>query len=287
MHKSTELDQTPDAEGGLARLSGKKSLAPGHWRIKLLISYDGTDYAGWQRQTNAVSVQGTLEAALKKFYGKPVNLMGASRTDTGVHALGQVAHFDAPRSPTQGDLRYALNSLTPPSIVVKQAWIAPSDFHAIASSDKKTYHYRILNRRVPSALRHRYTYWLRSSLDLSYLQTASEYLLGRHDFRSFQTTGTKVKSTIREILDVHWERRGLGEEIVEFRITGNGFLKQMVRNIVGTIVDLHLNTASPERVREILEACDRRKAGPTAPPQGLYLSTVSYPHELDNKCRKL
>ncbi len=281
------IEQAPDAEGGATRISRKKSLAPGHWRVKLLISYDGTDFGGWQRQTNAVSIQGTIEAALKKIFCKPIHLMGASRTDTGVHALGQVAHFDAPRDPAVGDLRYALNGLTPPSIVIKQAWIAPDDFHAIASSYRKTYRYKILNRRVPSALRHRYTYWLRTPLDLNYLEAASQYLLGPHDFRSFQTSGTTVKSTIREIYAVHWERKGIEDDIVEFRVTGNGFLKQMVRNIVGTLVDMHLNEVPPERMREIMEACDRRKAGPTAPAQGLYLSTVSYPAELDNKCRKL
>lgn len=263
----------------------KKSLAPGHWRVKLLISYDGTDFAGWQRQTNHPSVQGTLEAALQKFYGKPIHLLGASRTDTGVHALGQVAHFDAPRDPTGGDLRFALTGMTPKSIVVKQAWIAAEGFHAIASSVKKTYRYLVLNRRVPSALRYRYTHWIRTPLEPDFLNEASSFLVGNHDFKSFRTSGTETKSTVREIYSAHWEKKA--DDILEFTVTGNGFLKQMVRNIVGTCLDLNMNKAKPERLREILECRDRRKAGPTAPPQGLYLAKVYYPDELDNKCRKL
>ena len=258
---------------------------PGHWRVKLLISYDGTDYSGWQRQTRLESVQGTLENALKRFYRQPIHLLGASRTDTGVHALGQIAHFDAPRDPEQGDLRFALNGMTPPSIVIKQAWIAAEGFHAIASTTKKTYVYKVLNRRVPSAVRHRYTYWVRRPLDVDYLNEASTALLGRHDFKSFQTSGTTVKSTVREIHFVNWERQG--SDIIRFTVTGSGFLKQMVRNLVGTLINLNLTEADPKKLSSILEARDRRRAGPTAPPQALYLSKVYYPDQLDNKCRKL
>lgn len=263
----------------------KKGCPPGFWRVKLLISYDGTDYNGWQRQDNAPSVQGTLEATLSKFYKQPITIMGASRTDTGVHAHGQVAHFDCPRNPEQGDLRFALNNALPKSIVIRQAWIAPDDFHAIASSVKKTYRYQILNRRVPSALRHRYTYWQRFILDPEFLNEASHFLVGKQDFKSFQTSGTVVRTTVREIYSAHWEKKN--NDIVEFTITGNGFLKQMVRNIVGTLVEMNQEGESPTRIRDIIEATDRRKAGPTAPPQGLYLSKVYYPDDLDNECRKL
>ncbi|MCM2280387.1 MAG: tRNA pseudouridine(38-40) synthase TruA [Bdellovibrionaceae bacterium] len=261
-----------------------KGCPPDHWRVRLLISYDGTDYHGWQRQSRQRTVQGTLEEALQKFYKKPIKLMGASRTDTGVHAVGQTAHFDAPRDPFQGDLRFALTGMTPPSIVLKQAWHAPNLFHAIADAQKKTYRYHVLNRRVPSALRCRYSHWIRFPLDVDYLNEASRFLVGKQDFKSFQTSGTKVKSTVREIMSASWER---DRDSLIFTVTGNGFLKQMIRNIVGTLIDLNMNEAQPGRLQEIINARDRRKAGPTAPPQGLYLAQVYYPEELDNGCRKL
>lgn len=252
--------------------------------MRLLISYDGTDYHGWQRQRGHRSVQGTIETALEKFYKQPIKLMGASRTDTGVHAIGQTAHFDAPRDPFKGDLRFALTGMTPPNIVLKQAWHAPNLFHAIASAEKKTYRYHVLNRRVPSALRYRYTHWIRHPLDVDFLNEASRFLLGKQDFKSFQTSGTKVKSTTREIMAASWERE---KDTLIFTVTGNGFLKQMVRNIVGTLIDLNMNQRDPSDLRTILDAKDRRKAGPTAPPQGLYLAKVYYPEDLDNECRKL
>jgi tRNA pseudouridine38-40 synthase len=214
-----------------------------------------------------------------------VSLMGASRTDTGVHALGQTAHFDAPRDPTKGDIRFALNGMLPRSIVIRQVSLAPPTFHSIADSVKKTYRYKVLNHRVPSALRHRYTFWIRQPLDIEFLNEASAYLVGQKDFKAFQTMGTVVKTTERTILQAHWEKKP--NDIVEFTITGDGFLKQMVRNIVGTLVDLNLKDPQPKRVQEILHTLDRQKAGPTAPPQGLYLSRVFYPPSIDKECRKL
>jgi tRNA pseudouridine38-40 synthase len=269
----------------LTEKTPKKGCPPDHWRVKLLISFDGTDYSGWQRQDVAKSVQGTIEKALTKFFAKPVTLIGASRTDSGVHAFGQVAHFDAPRDPTKGDLRFALNGMLPNDIVIRQAWLAPNNFHAIADALKKTYRYKILNRRVPSALRNRYTWWVRQPLDVDLLNEASQYLIGEHDFKAFQTTGTVVKTTIRNIHKAVWEKKP--NEIVQFTIQGDGFLKQMVRNIVGTLIDLNQDQGKPEQIKAILETLDRGKAGATAPPQGLYLSRVFYPPTLDNECRKL
>jgi tRNA pseudouridine38-40 synthase len=263
----------------------KKGYPPDHWRVKLLLSYDGTDYSGWQRQDHEKSVQGTVEKALTKFFTKPITLIGASRTDSGVHAFGQVAHFDAPRDPTKGDLRFAINGMLPNDIVVRQAWIAPNNFHAIADAKKKLYRFKILNRWVPSALRNRYTWWVRNPLDVGLLDEASQYLLGTQDFKAFQSTGTVVKTTIRTIERAEWVKKP--NDIVEFRIVGDGFLKQMVRNIVGTLVDINQNQRKPEEIRRILQTLDRQKAGPTAPPQGLYLSRVFYPRTLDNECRKL
>lgn len=262
-----------------------RQAAPGMFRTKLIVSYDGADFCGWQRQTVHKSVQGTLEQALSKIYDRPIRVLGASRTDTGVHATGQVAHFDAPRDPSMFDLRYALIRLTPPTIVVKDIYQAPPDFHSIACSVKKTYRYIVLNRPTPSALRFRYSHWVRFPLDIDFLNETAKYLIGRQDFKSFQTSGSDVKTTVREILSAEWVRRE--HDTLEFIIQGNGFLKQMVRNIVGTMLDLNQDGARPEKLREIIEQLDRRKAGATAPPQGLYLSQVYYPSELDSKCRKL
>ena len=285
------------------------------FRVRLHLSYDGTEFHGWQRQTDThgnqtlVTGQGTIEAAVKQIFGEKLAVVGASRTDAGVHAQMQVAHFDCKRDPsTFKDLRYSLQSLTPDSLVIKEVYLAPNDFHSIATSVDKTYRYSILNRRVPSALRHRTSWWVREPLSLELLNEASEYLIGTHDFKSFQTSGTYVETTTRTLTKAFWRRtapefRATGEtrseieksnqEVAElddtlvFEIQGEGFLKQMVRNIVGCLVDLQLNNRPASDIKTILEAKDRRKAGNTAPPQGLFLTQVRYPPHLDNQCRPL
>lgn len=262
-----------------------RGCPPDQWRVRLTLSYDGSDYHGWQRQDAHVSVQGTIENAVERMFGRKITVLGASRTDAGVHAEAQTAHFDCPVDPSQLNLRYSLQCLTPPTLVIKEAFEAPRDFHAIASSTHKTYRYLVLNRVVPSALRYRYTHWVRYPLNLDFLNEAARHLVGKKDFSSFQTSGTTVKSTVREVFSAGWRR--LDNDTLEFTITGDGFLKQMVRNIVGTLIDLNRAEDRPERVREIIETRDRRQAGATAPPQGLYLSRVFYPPELDNKCRQL
>lgn len=278
-------------------------------RVRLHLSYDGTDFHGWQRQTDAagkttqITGQGTIESAVEKLFGEKLSVVGASRTDAGVHAQMQVAHFDCKKDPTTfRDLRYSLQCLTPASLVVKEAFLAPYDFHSIATATDKTYRYSILNRRVPSALRRRTTWWVREPLSVDFLNEASQYLVGTHDFKSFQTSGTFVESTIRTLTKLSWQEVVPAEsrlpsvdqsnsderpDTLLFEIQGEGFLKQMVRNIVGTLVDLQLNGKSPADIKEVLEAKDRRKAGNTAPPQGLFLSSIRYPHELDNRCRPL
>jgi tRNA pseudouridine38-40 synthase len=303
---------------------------PDRHRVRLHLSYDGTEFHGWQRQTDSagnttlVTAQGTIEAAVKQIFGEKLAVVGASRTDAGVHAQMQVAHFDCKRDPTTfKDLRYSLQSLTPETLVIKDAFLAPRDFHAIATSIDKTYRYSILNRRVPSALRHRTSWWIREPIDLDLLNEASQYLIGRHDFKSFQTSGTYVESTTRTLKKAFWRRAHPGEsgvlergseigraisnqlvadeskivkrnrivaesdDTLVFEIQGEGFLKQMVRNIVGTLVDLQLGRRPAKDIKTILEALDRRKAGNTADPQGLFLTEVRYPVELDNRCHPL
>jgi len=282
-------DADPSEASPIPEGSSKRALyrqcAADHFRTRLHISYDGTDFCGWQRQPSEVTVQGTLEGVLTKIYGKPITVLGASRTDSGVHAYQQVAHFDAPRDPELFDLRYAMQCLTPDSIVIKEVFLAAPDFHAIACVEDKIYKYQVLNRRVPSALRSRYTYWVRFPLDLDFLNETSQFLIGKQDFRSFQGTGADVKSTVRTLSKATWER--IDNDTLEFTVQGDGFLKQMIRNVVGTLILLNKEGQKPERMREIIAFLDRRRAGPTAPPQGLFLSQVNYPESIDNKCRKL
>lgn len=259
-------------------------------KIKLIISYDGTDFCGWQKQKDHIhgpekpSLQETVEKALKKVLNQEVDLSASGRTDAGVHALAQVAHFSTD-SKLPKDLCWATRSYLPPSVVVKSAWLAPKEFHATLSATHKTYRYWIWNAQRPSALMARYSNWIRTPLDLKYLNEQAQFLVKNQDFKSFQSTGTPVKTTVREVYKAEWLQRR--NNLVEFRITGNGFLKQMVRNIAGTQLDLLLKGHPIEKIEEILAAKDRQQALTTAPAQGLFLSRVYYPRVLDNECRQI
>lgn len=259
-------------------------------KVKLLISYDGTDYCGWQKQKDhehgpdKPSVQETLEIAFSKVLNEKIEMCASGRTDAGVHALAQIGHFDTTRNLPK-DICWAVRSILPHSIVVKKAWIAPEEFHSTLSATHKTYKYWIWNHHRPTALLARYSNWVRQPLNLDYLNEQARFLVKNQDFKSFQSVGTPVLTTVREVFGAHWSRRKNG--LVQFEITGSGFLKQMVRNIVGTQLDLCLKGQPIEKIGEILEARDRTKAGPAAAPQGLFLSRVYYPRELDNQCRQI
>lgn len=259
-------------------------------RIKLLVSYEGTDFCGWQRQkdhkhaSDLPSIQATIEGALSKVFSEPIVLSASGRTDSGVHAAAQIAHFNTEKKIPK-DLCWAVRGHLPMSISVKAAWLAPEEFHSTLSATHKTYRYWIWNQNRSSALLHRFSWWIRKPLDLDFLRETASFLEKKHDFKSFQTTGTTVQSTIREIYKTQWIAKKNG--IVEFRITGSGFLKQMVRNIVGTQVQLHLKGQPASDMVKILAACDRQAAGGTAPAQGLFLEKVYYPQELDNRCRRI
>jgi tRNA pseudouridine38-40 synthase len=289
MQKPT-TDDTPDIrtdeEADEARAPFRQ-CAPGYTRLRLHVEYDGTDFVGWQRQnTNKTNtVQGSIEDAVSQIAGEFVRVLGASRTDAGVHARGQVAHFDFPKNAEGWDFRYALQGMTPNSLVITDLFLAPRDFHAIASVKDKVYKYRILNRRIPSAIQRRYVDWIRFPLDVDHLNASAQYLVGKQDFKALQTTGTIVKTTVRTITEANWER--LDDDILEFTVRGDGFLKQMVRNAVGTMTDLAMNERPPEKMSEILATLDRRKAGPAAPAHGLFLERVNYPESVDNECRRL
>lgn len=259
-------------------------------RIKFTVSYDGTDFCGWQRQNqdHKPSVSQTISEALEEVFNHPVRLFASGRTDAGVHALNQVCHFDTTRAEerlTGWDLGLALRAKLPSSIEIKKAWIAPPEFHATVTAERKTYRYMILNAQRPSPHLTRAMGWVRKPIDIDYMNACSKILLGEHDFKSFQSVGTDVPHTVRTIYKAEWHWRRPG--IAQFTITGSGFLKQMVRNIVGTQLLMARKEMPVSRMKEILQAMDRKQAGPPADPQGLYLMQVYYPQDLDNKCREL
>jgi tRNA pseudouridine38-40 synthase len=248
-------------------------------KIKLTIEYDGSNYSGWQRQGQGFkSIQQSIEDALSKLLktDKKIPLIGAGRTDAGVHAINQIAHFIAPRNMERFNLVHAFQALLPPDIVVKQKEIVSPLFHAQNSAKAKTYIYRIWNEPLPSALRARKSLWIRHPLNIQKLTKAAQLLVGTHDFNAFRSEGSFINTTIRTIYAAHFQKVG---DYVEFHITGSGFLKQMVRNIVGTLLQTELNGRDPQSIPTLIAARDRKQAGPSVPPQGLYLSEVFYDHE--------
>lgn len=261
-------------------------MAETHGRVKLLISYDGTDFSGWQVQTQAPrpTIQAQIEGALSQIFNQEVKVIGSGRTDAGVHAIGQIAHFDLPKPLREMDICYKLNRMTPNSIAVRRAWMAPEGFHAQLSAERKTYRYWVHNHRRPTALRCRYSAWIRYSLDLDYLSQLAKMIEGLHDFKSFQSVGTETVTTERMIYSATWRKRGSS---LLFTITGDGFLKQMVRNLVGTMLEMNWKKRPVDDLLRILQEKDRKAALTTAPPEGLYLSRVYYPQELDRRCREL
>lgn len=256
------------------------------YRLRLLLAYEGTQFSGWQVQAQGEkTIQGELEKALSRIFTEPIHIVGAGRTDAGVHAFGQQAHCDLPRDPKQYELKESLQQMTSPAIFIRKLWLAPREFHALHSAEKKTYRYTIYNHPHPHPFRYRHMTWIRQKLDLDHLHATTRYLLGEKDFKSFQNMGTEVQSTIREIYKAEWKEVKPG--VLTLTLSGNGFLKQMIRNIVGTQIDLAIKGKSPEIMEKIIEAQDRQQAMATAPPEGLYLARVFYPKKLDNECRQI
>lgn len=259
-------------------------------KIRFTVSYDGTGYCGWQKQNHSKmrSISQTIQEALEKVFKEKISLFASGRTDAGVHAVSQVCHFETTKPESffnRFDLSWAMKSVLPSEININEAWLAPREFHATLSATHKTYRYLIYNHHRSSVFLHRYADWIRQPLSLDYLNECSQHLIGQKDFKSFQSVGTPVLHTVRKIYKAQWIQKN--DRVLEFTITGSGFLKQMVRNIVGTQVNLERKGLKPEIIKDIIELKDRTKAGPVAPPQGLYLCKVYYPLELDNKCRKL
>ncbi len=242
--------------------------------IRLLLEYDGTRYHGWQRQKNAVSIQEVLEEALTRLTGEGVRLIGSGRTDAGVHALGQVANFHSGGALPLKAFEAGVNSMLPWDIVVLEAREVPPEFHARKSALSKTYEYRILNRPRRSPLHHYFSWWISGKLDLKAMAAAAALLPGEHDFSAFRASGSGSLNPVRRIAAARWRTHPGGWVI--FTITGNGFLRGMVRSLVGTLVAVGQGKAAPDLLGDLLRNQGRHLAGPNAPPQGLFLVEVVY-----------
>jgi len=245
--------------------------------IKLTIAYDGTHYAGWQLQPDRPTVQGAIESALEQIVGQHVRVAGSGRTDAGVHALGQVASFDTTPRLSADVLRRALNARLPHDIAVREAVDAPPGFHATADAIRKRYRYMIHDGPIRDVFGRRYCWHVYQRLDAERMHRAAQACMGTHDFASFENRGSPRESSVRTIFDVAVHRGGGdGTNRVVIEVEADGFLYNMVRNIVGTLVEVGRHARSEAWVGEALAACDRSAAGPTAPPEGLFLLRVEY-----------
>lgn len=236
--------------------------------FKMIVEYDGTAYCGWQRQENGLSIQQVLEEAIELITGEKVSVIGSGRTDAGVHALNQAAHFKSNSSLPLDNIYRGLNSVLPKDIVIKEMEEVPEDFHALRDVKSKVYVYKICNQRLRPAIGRNYFWHVRYPLNMEFMREATKYIIGTHDFSSFCAANTQVKDRVRTILDIDIKKNEEG--IIEVNVVAHGFLKYMVRNIVGTLVEIGRGKWEPEEMKRILESKDRKIAGATAPAYALF-----------------
>jgi tRNA pseudouridine38-40 synthase len=246
---------------------------PARW-LKLTVAYDGTAYAGWQVQPTEPTVQAAVEAAWREITQEDIRVTAAGRTDAGVHALGQVVGLATESRLSNADLHRGLNAVLPEDVAVMAVKDAPENFHATHDAVAKTYCYHLHNGRTPDIFHRRYAWHYPQPLDVEKMHTAGQALLGKHDFSSFESAGSERPDSVRTLTSVDVNR---ADDRITVAVTGDGFLYNMVRAIVGTLVEVGKGARPVEWPAEVLAACDRRLAGQTAPPHGLFLVRVNYP----------
>lgn len=242
-------------------------------RVKLTVAYDGTNYCGWQLQKNGITIEEVLNKALSSLCGEPLQVIGASRTDSGVHARGNVAVFDNNTNIPAEKIAYALNQRLPEDVRVQRSEEVAPDFHPRHCDSRKTYEYRILNSRFEQPIGRQYAYFVHRCLDVEKMKEAAKYFVGEHDFKSFCSSGSSVVDTVRMIYELSVNKAG---DYITIRVKGNGFLYNMVRIIAGTLMAVGMGDYPPGHAAEIIEARDRSMAGPTAPACGLTLMAIEY-----------
>jgi len=242
--------------------------------FKIIVEYDGSAYRGWQKQKNGTSIQQVLENAIKMITGQKVCVIGSGRTDAGVHAMNQVASFRCATNLPANNIYRGMNSVLPEDIVVKELEEVPFEFHAQRDVKSKVYVYKIRNQRLRPALGRNYFWFIRFELDLERMRQAAKLLTGTHDFSCFCATGTDVKDRVRTIRKI--EIKNEEERNIEIMVEAKGFLKYMVRNIIGTLVEVGRSKRKSEEMKKLIELCDRKIAGATAPAHGLFLKEVRY-----------
>ena len=242
--------------------------------FKLVIEYDGSAYHGWQSQKQEPTIQATIEQAIARMTHRKIALYGSGRTDAGVHALGQVANFKCDTRLKAAEFENGLNSLLPEDIVIRSCSQVDNAFHARYDAKRKIYRYRILNRRLPAAIERQYFWHIRSPLDPVVMQQCADLLKGTHAFDAFEGSGSPRSSTIRTVFQAEWRKEA--DDMLVFEIEADGFLRFMVRNIVGILVSAGLGKMTVQDVKQVLESKDRRNAPATAPAKGLVLTQVTY-----------
>lgn len=242
-------------------------------RVFIRVAYDGTNYCGWQTQNNGLAVEAVINKSLNELTGENIKIIGASRTDAGVHAYGNVAVFDTESRIPGEKFAYALNRFLPDDIVIQESKEVDGEFHPRHTNCTKTYDYKILNRKFALPTERLYAHFLYYEMNLENMKRAAAYLVGKHDFKSFCSVNTQVKDTVREIYSIDIFKL---EDTITIRVRGNGFLYNMVRIIAGTLIEVGTGLRDCNEIKEMLEAKNREKAGPTAPARGLTLVKIDY-----------